>query len=258
MLIVFNNEITVDFLVHLDGSQWRIFCMEQTENDDDDDTEDDDDDDDDDDSIVPILPAALRPPKLFDPTASGMMPANENVILKTETPVISERLLPVEPIVVYHQNMQGVDYALVRLVLPDQVLPALANDAVMRKHLLPKLDVNGRRLIVKYRHPNSLHDLAEASKDEVWDECWGDSALEGRAALRSKEKEIRKQFVQDSGYILSSTDVSLDVQVKTIEKWFIQPKNSQTVNFVLRGPETEETLKDRNLKAIYNYNKAAF
>ena len=225
---------------------------------------DDISDDDDDVSSVNILqpgmlPVALRPPVQQEaPRAAAPVvdQATTSALFDEELAGTAEtgnaaKILEVKPSVTYHEDMEGVDFALVRYLPPAQVLPLYTLDEDLRKAILPQLTCNGHELFIRYKYPECLLNAAQNCMDPKFDDIWGDSACEGRAAWRSHEKELKKAYMQENGSIISGEHIKLTRMMTTILAWFIHPMGSQVVCFILRGPDTDLAKKNRNLETIY-------
>ena len=225
------------------------------------------DSEDDDDSFQPvdgtrrILPSNLMPPPNLPGRADAFyVDSSDNELdEEKELPTLDmdeskDKAVAPKAVVIYHQDNQGVDMALVRYVPPDGVLPKSCSDHEMKRVITPEIVPRGAKacdFLITYKLPKALYNFAEESKDTIWDDIWGESATEARAAMKTKERDIRKEHQLKNGTVMCQECVPLTVKVSTVEKWFVHPCNSQAVNFALRGPETEEMVKKRNVHTIY-------
>lgn len=205
-----------------------------------------------------MLPVALRPVQQEVPRAAAPVVDqapisslfDEELVGTAEAANVA-RIMEIKPSVTYHEDMEGVEFALVRYLPPASVLPLYTLDEDLRKAILPQLTCNGHELFVRYKYPECLLNAAQNCMDPKFDDIWGDSACEGRAAWRSHEKELKKAYMQENGSIISGEHIKLTRMMTTILAWFIHPMGSQVVNFILRGPDTDLAKKNRNLVTIY-------
>jgi hypothetical protein len=160
-------------------------------------------------------------------------------------------LVPLRPVVTYHQDMEGVDWALIRFLPPDTVLPMHCTTEEMRQTLAPELDTSGREVVVRYMYPRGLLNAEDNCNGSDYEDAWGRSACEGKVAMRTYEKEMKQEYMTNDGNYISGDTISLDKKMSIITSWFIYPPRSQVVNFILRGPDTELVDRNRNLKTLH-------
>lgn len=210
------------------------------------------DEDDDDDSVLPLgfaLPDALQPP--HPPAALAAMgdariPPSIKADLEAEE---STKRCPIEPIVTYHEDEESVDFAFVRLLTRDTVLPRDASDEDLRAKILPKL--NSAALELHFQYPGELLNAPTNCKNDRFDTHLGDSAIQFRASWIEDDKEKKKTYMLENGKMMSRETIPLKREMSTIVAWFIHPAGSQIINFILRGPDTEFVKKNKNRKAIF-------
>jgi hypothetical protein len=232
MLLLFIYVLALTYLLCLS------FVLEM-DDDDDDDILDDRTDDDDDDRLSLVGDAVPAPSVATKRRNVDSGAVSCSVTTIPENQVEFDKIIRVDdpPFIKQFMDIDMTWHTVIRFVPPQGLV--ITDDDLDLLFIKQSGAQDGRSWEIRYPTPSILYDITEEMTDEDWDEVWGSSSFQGKAAMMNKSLEIRNVYEQQN-IIWRTLHIDLDEPMEVIEGLKLRAKgNFRVISLCLRGPTSE-------------------